>query len=792
MPEKEKIYQFEGFTFRVKEYILKKGKDEISLRPKTQETLLYLVEHRGKLVKKDDILDNVWFDSVVTENTLTQCIKEIREKLGDNSANPLFIKTIPRLGYKFIAPVQEIISGQDSQVRKWTHYSNFLFRTRTGIAGLVVLMILLAGVLFYFLAGNKPGFTFSERNWALITNIDNHTGEEDFESALRTALEMGLSESKYVNVVPRGRVQDILNLMKKDPNSKINRELGREISIRDGNIQVLLTGSIYKIGDTYSFSLEVIEPVKNRIVKTFSREVNSKKGILPAIRYLTVSVRKALGENMNDFPKNKKSFERVTTPSLKALRYYSKGVDYLNVFDFDRARYFFNQAIRDDTSFAMAYLLSGFAEMWQSNLSDGKLDFEKAAKLSTDLSEKEKYFILGVNAIYNKGDPKKGIKYYELLLDIYPDYYWGNENLSLAYLWKGNIKKYRKYKSICEKLRPNYFINYSEKGLFSLYYDRNINKADSAFSRALELKPDFPFEFPYLSGAFLDWMNDDLDSAEIKMSRFLFFRIKKLLPMAQITSRWYVSHFFLYTGRYDEVIKLLKQSISMSEQQPTGNLLPWSQMELALVYLEMGKTKQFGSIINNVINSTVGIVRVQALGWLAIHNVRTGQPAMAKKLLDDIEREDRLMPTGIVQSPLPDELTRAKLAFANQIKGEIAYARKDYKPALDYFNKVVELVPYSQLPALTALSPRIRWVALTSRAHIYEITKYPELAIASYKDILNEKVLIITSPAASGIWVNSLLSLSEVLNKQGKHKMAEGYQAKYTDLRSDHATNKED
>ncbi len=572
--------------------------------------------------------------------------------------------------------------------------------------------------------------------------------------------------------------------MKKDPNSRIDRELGREISMRDGNIQILLSGSIYKMGDTYSFSLEVIEPVKNIIVKTFSQEVNNQKNILPALSDLAVSVRKTLGEDIENFPKYNKSFERVTTPSLKALKYYSKGVNYINLFDFDRSQYLFSQAVQDDTTFAMAYLMLGFAEIWWSKLSMGKMHFEKAAKLVTDLSEREKYFILGVNAIYNKGDISDGIKYYELLLDIYPDYYWGNENLSRTCLWNENVKKYHKYKSVCERLRPNYFINYSDKGMFALFYDRDIDKADSAFSRALELKPDFPFEFPYLTTAFIDWMNDDLDSAEREMSDFLSYRLKKLLPMSQITSRWYVSHFFLYLGKYDEAIKLLKQSIVLSEQQPASGLLPWSQLELALVYLDMGKTKEFESIMKSVTNNTVGIIRVQALGWLAIHDIKTGRVTTARKLLNDLENEDRLMPIGIIQPPLPIELNRAKLAFAYEINGELALADKDYTLSLEYFNKVVDLVPPSQLPALTALDPRIRWTALTSRAHIYEKTKEWDPAIASYEKILNEKVSFITMSAASNIWVSTLLSLSKALGKKGNHKMARVYKTKYLKLRS--------
>ena len=784
MNEKMKIYKFGDFTFGVKEYNLKKENQELYLRPKTYETLLYLVEHHGNLVKKEELLDSVWSGTIVTENTLTQCIKEIREKLEDNLANPRFIKTIPRVGYKFIAPVKEEIIDQYPPTEKSKHYSNVGFRINKAKISFILLAVILVAAIILFTIDKEPEFNFSERDWVLISDFDNRTGEEVFESALRTALELGLSDSKYVNVVPRGRVQDILNLMRQEPNKRIDKNLGREISLRDGNIQILLSGSIYKIGNTYSLSLELIEPVENTIIKSFSQEINNQQEILPAISKIAISIRRELGESLEKFPNTKTHLEKVTTSSLQALNFYSKGVYYMNLFDFDRAEYFLNQAVNYDTNFAMGYTLLGFVDLWHSNLTNGKADFEKASKLVTNLSDREKFFILGSNAMYGTGDYKKGIEYYELLLNFYPDDYWGNKNLSIAYLRNGDIKQFRKYQKNCEKLRPNYFINHSEKGLYSLYYDRNIEEANREFSRALELNPDFPFEFPYLTEAFLDWMNDNIDSAEKKMSGFLSFKINKLLPMSQITSRWFISRFLFYEGKFNDAINLLQESIELSQAHPKSNLLYWSQMELALVYLNADRARLFESIIKNVINNSTGILRVQALGWLAIHYAQTGKIATAKELLDKLKNEDRLMPVGIMQAPLPNEMKKAKLAFSYQIDGEISLAKGDYNKAIEYFNKVIELVPSSQLAALTALNPLVRWVALNSLAQIYNERQDWNSAIASYQDIINEKVLTITVPAASGIWVRTLLSMSKVLEKQGDSTKAKIYQLKYSHLYS--------
>ncbi|HEX9972542.1 MAG TPA: transcriptional regulator, partial [bacterium] len=104
----EQIYRFADFTLEVGEHCLQRGDQEIYLRPKTFETLLYLVQRHGHLVEKDELLDRIWADTIVTETAMTHCIEEVRKALGDDAHNPRYLKTIPRVGYKFIAPVVAI------------------------------------------------------------------------------------------------------------------------------------------------------------------------------------------------------------------------------------------------------------------------------------------------------------------------------------------------------------------------------------------------------------------------------------------------------------------------------------------------------------------------------------------------------------------------------------------------------------------------------------------------------------------------------------------------------------
>ena len=102
------VYRFGQHTLEVAEHRLKRGETEISLQPKAFETLVYLVERRGHLVKKNELLDAVWAGVAVTEGALSLRIKEIRQALEDDAKRPRYIRTIPTVGYKFIADVEQI------------------------------------------------------------------------------------------------------------------------------------------------------------------------------------------------------------------------------------------------------------------------------------------------------------------------------------------------------------------------------------------------------------------------------------------------------------------------------------------------------------------------------------------------------------------------------------------------------------------------------------------------------------------------------------------------------------
>src|SRR6266700_1945745 len=96
-------YQFGEFTLDVVRGCVLKAGEEIKLRPKVYETLKYLVENPGRLISKQELMQAVWPDAFVTDDSLVQCTLELRRALDD--ANQKLLKTVPRRGYVFDAPV---------------------------------------------------------------------------------------------------------------------------------------------------------------------------------------------------------------------------------------------------------------------------------------------------------------------------------------------------------------------------------------------------------------------------------------------------------------------------------------------------------------------------------------------------------------------------------------------------------------------------------------------------------------------------------------------------------------
>lgn len=157
-------YRFGQFSLDPVDRQLKHGEQPVELNARYFDALMLLVREQGTLVSKERFLDEVWNGATVSDEALSQCIKTLRRQLGDNAAKPIFIATVPKHGYRFIAPVEwqeERPSNTQTPTPLLTAHSSpyswpqFLMLGGAGMLGSGIAGVL-GGLFFGFVSTAQP------------------------------------------------------------------------------------------------------------------------------------------------------------------------------------------------------------------------------------------------------------------------------------------------------------------------------------------------------------------------------------------------------------------------------------------------------------------------------------------------------------------------------------------------------------------------------------------------------------------------------------------------------------
>lgn len=158
-------FRFDRFSLDPRDRRLRRDDMPVELNARYLDALALLVREQGKLVSKDRFLDEVWRGVPVTDEALTQCIKTLRRQLGDDAANPRFIETVPKHGYRFIARVESAGDAPDAQVPaadrparmpETARWRRFLLLGAAGTLGGGAAG-LIGGLLYGFAGASQPG-----------------------------------------------------------------------------------------------------------------------------------------------------------------------------------------------------------------------------------------------------------------------------------------------------------------------------------------------------------------------------------------------------------------------------------------------------------------------------------------------------------------------------------------------------------------------------------------------------------------------------------------------------------
>ena len=365
--------------------------------------------------------------SAVAESLTRRASRE----LGERGSNLLW-KSYGRWRFKGVPQPQEIyevgevglapLRAPGSIPKAWRDTP--LWRRPAALAAELLLVVGL-GVGVWFLTKPQPAIAFAERDWVVVGDLRNLTGEKVLDDSLAQAFRISLEQSRYVNVLSDLKTRDTLARMQRQPGTVLDRAIASEIAIRDGARAVILP-TVSEVGGRMRVSAEVIDPKTQTTVYADSADGKGAESVLTSIDKVTTTLRGKLGEALASIEENSVPLPQVTTKNLEALRAYALGVKATGNRRWEEATKLFERAIALDDHFALAYM--GLVRLhWSAASYDKAMPLmRKALILRPSLPQRDQLYLDAWAAeISAKGSP---LEAWKMLATMYPDYVAGASN----------------------------------------------------------------------------------------------------------------------------------------------------------------------------------------------------------------------------------------------------------------------------------------------------------------------------------------------------------------------------
>jgi DNA-binding winged helix-turn-helix (wHTH) protein/tetratricopeptide (TPR) repeat protein len=450
------------------------------LRVKLQElpfrVLTVLIGRPGELITREELRLELWpADTFVDfDNSLNTSINKLREALGDSADNPRFIETVPRRGYRFIAPVT-CDNPKESAVTSpgW----------KIAVPLFVVAAVLLAGGLFW---RTRQRRRLTEKDTIVLADFANTTGDPVFDDTLKQGLRVQLEQSPFLNILSDERVSEQLPLMERPKDERLTKQLARDLCQRVGS-KAVLAGSIASLGTHYVLGLSAFNCHTGDVLTSEQVEADSREHVLRALGAAATQMREKLGESLVTIQGYDAPVEQATTSSLEALQAYSLGQKAWLTKGVDDSFPFFQRAVELDPKFAMAYSRLGTA---YKDVGEGVLSVQNTRKgyeLREKVSQRERLYLESHYYHYATGELEKAEQAYELWQQIYPRDWVPYTQLVGVYAELG------KYEKALEEAREELRLDQSNQVIYAdlagSYLDLNrLAEADAVLKQAEDLE----------------------------------------------------------------------------------------------------------------------------------------------------------------------------------------------------------------------------------------------------------------------------------------------------------------
>jgi tetratricopeptide (TPR) repeat protein/DNA-binding winged helix-turn-helix (wHTH) protein len=392
-------------------------------RARSFDLLIYLIEHRGRVVSKDELFTKLWRNAV-TEDSLVQYMLELRRALGDDARNPRFIRSVSKSGYQWIGRLNDTGAPAPSIVEAAPRPAPpRVSRRRPRLWGGIAAAAIVGVVLWLWVVRsrsvatppNEPG---TQQVLVLYFENQSRTPELDWlREGLADMLIASLSRSPKITVLSREQMAALARRAGWNTDTAPRLEEALAMS-SNAHAQILLLGKFGRAGDEIRITVQMHRARDGSLLRTETAstrrvdEVIGQMGLLSErlSHYLDSSERKVSAD----------TGAMPMTSNLEAYRAYSMGVQHVAVLQLAEGVQLLERAVDLDPQFAAAYaaLGSAYAVSWGRGV-EGKPYLEKAFALANRLTERQRMYVVAWYALANM-DYAEAIQGFRKVVAKYP------------------------------------------------------------------------------------------------------------------------------------------------------------------------------------------------------------------------------------------------------------------------------------------------------------------------------------------------------------------------------------
>jgi len=307
-------------------------------------------------------------------------------------------------------------------------------------ATIVIAVVIAALIILKFFPKKEAALAPKIENSIAVISFENQTGDEAYDylqKAIPNLLITNLENTGLLHVVTWERMRDILEQVGKKDVETIDRDLGFEVSRREG-IEAIVLGSFTKAGDVFHTDIKVLDTETKNILKSHISKGEGVDSILKIqIDELSREISQGIGIARQKIEAAQARVADVTTNSMEAYNYYLRGREEYEKLYYQSAHQFLEKAVELDPTFASAYLYLARAYGGLENTKASNSAYEKAKTFSKKTTEKERLYIEAFYALYIEDNYDKSSHLFKEIAKKYPKekhvylylaWYYGSEN----------------------------------------------------------------------------------------------------------------------------------------------------------------------------------------------------------------------------------------------------------------------------------------------------------------------------------------------------------------------------